>query len=290
MLENTREQARDPAAFQIIKMSSDKRRTRPMEVLCLGLPRTGTMSIQHALRALGYQNVFHCDPPTLFPRPKFAHKWLAMTRKKFIDHQPITSAEIEDTLWEFDACTDVPPPYFWREMLDAYPDAKVILIERHVESWYQSFVVNLMLAMDHSRAAWWHMNFAEPVLDRREAAMIRAVNLAYFQAASMQELAANAREVYARHYREIREECEKRGRPILDYQLGSGWEPLCAFLGKPVPKDAEFPRLNDQAALQKDIDAAQWAMVRAAAWRVLEWTSTLGAVVGAGAWWYMRRR
>jgi hypothetical protein len=35
---------------------------------------------------------------------------------------------------------------------------------------------------------------------------------------------------------------------LLVYRLGDGWEPLCKFLGKPVP-DEPFPRINDLASL-----------------------------------------
>ena len=27
--------------------------------------------------------------------------------------------------------------------------------------------------------------------------------------------------------------------------MKQGWDPLCQFLGKPVPKDVPFPRTND---------------------------------------------
>jgi hypothetical protein len=39
---------------------------------------------------------------------------------------------------------------------------------------------------------------------------------------------------------------------LLEYTIGSGWKPLCDFLGKPVPGE-EFPRLNDTAAFQERI-------------------------------------
>jgi hypothetical protein len=31
---------------------------------------------------------------------------------------------------------------------------------------------------------------------------------------------------------------------LLEYNVGSGWEPLCAFLGCEVPKDKPFPNCN----------------------------------------------
>lgn len=37
---------------------------------------------------------------------------------------------------------------------------------------------------------------------------------------------------------------------LLVMQLGDGWEPLCRFLGKPIP-DEPFPRANDSASVNK---------------------------------------
>ncbi|GAA2145716.1 hypothetical protein GCM10009727_46430 [Actinomadura napierensis] len=33
---------------------------------------------------------------------------------------------------------------------------------------------------------------------------------------------------------------------LLEFEAAQGWEPLCAFLGVPVP-DEPFPRSNDRA-------------------------------------------
>jgi hypothetical protein len=35
---------------------------------------------------------------------------------------------------------------------------------------------------------------------------------------------------------------------LLTYDVAQGWEPLCAFLGVPVP-DEPFPRINAQQEL-----------------------------------------
>ncbi|KAI1104090.1 hypothetical protein F4804DRAFT_308213 [Jackrogersella minutella] len=36
-----------------------RERTKPMQVLCVGLPRSGTESLQHALLKLGYDHTLH---------------------------------------------------------------------------------------------------------------------------------------------------------------------------------------------------------------------------------------
>jgi hypothetical protein len=33
---------------------------------------------------------------------------------------------------------------------------------------------------------------------------------------------------------------------LLEYSVAQGWQPLCAFLGRPVPDGVPFPVLNDR--------------------------------------------
>jgi hypothetical protein len=42
---------------------------------------------------------------------------------------------------------------------------------------------------------------------------------------------------------------------LLEWQVEEGWEPLCTFLGKEVPKEP-FPRTNDGAGFDKKIEDA----------------------------------
>jgi hypothetical protein len=41
----------------------------------------------------------------------------------------------------------------------------------------------------------------------------------------------------------------------LDFDIRDGWEPLCNFLGKPVP-DVEFPKVNDSEAFKELVSVA----------------------------------
>lgn len=37
------------------------------------------------------------------------------------------------------SCVDWPSAYYWRELVDFYPEARVVLTYRSAESWWQSF-------------------------------------------------------------------------------------------------------------------------------------------------------
>lgn len=47
-------------------------RTKPMEVLCVGYPRSGTESLQHALLMLGYDYTYHVRPYQICYIPIFS--------------------------------------------------------------------------------------------------------------------------------------------------------------------------------------------------------------------------
>ena len=66
-----------------------------------------------------------------------------------------------------------------------------------------------------------------------------------FGARDTKEYRRNARDVYKRHYAEIRALLKDQPDRLLEYKLGSGWKPLCDFLGVPIPQDEEFPRINE---------------------------------------------
>jgi hypothetical protein len=40
-----------------------------------------------------------------------------------------------------------------------------------------------------------------------------------------------------------------RQKSFLVFEAKEGWEPLCNFLGKPIP-DVPYPRVNDNAEFQ----------------------------------------
>ena len=51
--------------------------------------------------------------------------------------------------------------------------------------------------------------------------------------------------VFARHVQAVRETIAPDR--LLVFDVKEGWEPLCAFLGVPVPKGESFPHVNDSA-------------------------------------------
>lgn len=129
----------------------------------------------------------------------------------------------------------------------AYPDAKVVLVERDVESWYRSFesmtdemynpIVRVLRVLDPQVLGPTATLFNYVYRDRR----------GFCRTDDNEELKGIARTLYREHYERIRRTCP--GWRLLDFRLADGWGPLYEFLGKGVPA-VPLPRLNEGAALK----------------------------------------
>jgi hypothetical protein len=202
----------------------------------------GSSSITEALTILGFKDVHHgitasprdwalisdaCD--AVFPvLPTYTGK--TMTREDW------------DRLFgPCEAITDM-GSFFALQLIEAYPDAKVILVERDVDSWHRS-VEEAIIDTTWGWRADFFTCFLAPLFGGRTGLAIRNVLLGFFEAMNVSELRRNAKDKYRRHYAEIR--AAVAPERLLNFDLADGWEPLCLFLGKPVP-DVPFPRNNSR--------------------------------------------
>lgn len=115
---------------------------RPLEVLALGLGRTGSESLGRALDEIRYGEVYH-GYKLLGKDISSALQWvrfgLAKYSTKHRNPSVFTRQAFDRVIGHCGAVTDLPTAGFAVEMLRAYPDAKVILNRRRdVDAWYES--------------------------------------------------------------------------------------------------------------------------------------------------------
>ncbi|RKU44774.1 hypothetical protein DL546_006729 [Coniochaeta pulveracea] len=136
-----------------------RKRTKPMEVICVGLPRSGTESLQRALLHLGYDHTYH-GWDIVYDEEIHSPGWVALARKKWFGRdasQPspasptITAADFDALLGHSVAVTDAAASCFAAEMIAAYPEAKVVLnMRRDMDAWHASLVKTLV----HVNESW----------------------------------------------------------------------------------------------------------------------------------------
>ncbi|KAJ5367146.1 hypothetical protein N7541_001087 [Penicillium brevicompactum] len=211
-------------------------RVVPMRVLCLGLSRTGTNSLRTALRILGYDETYH-GYEAYFENPRDSWMWLQALKAK-LDGALRRDSILIITL----AVTDVPAACFAEELIHAYPEAKVILTYRDIDAWYNSVMKAIIARVKNP---WSHsmtfflIFFRGPV--RWSRLMALKIWDGYFRGFEV-----NGKQVYKEHYALV--ESLVPEDDLLRYKVQEGWEPLCRFLGQPVP-DVLFPQGNEVAEL-----------------------------------------
>ncbi|KAJ2981493.1 hypothetical protein NQ176_g1983 [Zarea fungicola] len=179
--------------------------------------------------------------------------------------------------------TDVAAP-FAPELIQAYPEAKVVLVIREYDKWQRSFDAGV-LANAFGPVSDFAINFLEAIAGTVTGASSRKVILGYWRARNVHEIRTNMRETYDRHHTQIRKLVPPER--LLEYRLGEGWESLCEFLDKPVPNQ-QFPHVNEAAELQRRIREKITRQVAEAARNLLPWALAI-AVAGVAFWKLYRK-
>ncbi|KAK4888664.1 hypothetical protein LTR27_012450 [Elasticomyces elasticus] len=257
-------------------------RDRPLEVLALGLGRTGTESLALALKELGYGDVYHGWETSEHPGcyPQWVRLGMAKYSQRNKDSALLNCAEFDKIIGHCGAVTDLPTAAFGPEMMRCYPDAKVILNRRDdVDAWYESQKKTI-------NAIFTGWQTILPALF--EPSLFwgwQCVRLVVWAPAG-NDFSRNGKIMYHEHYAKLEAECREQGREWLDWKAQDEWAPLCKFLGKPVP-DSPFPNINAAGNFEKRRGNLHMARSRRA-WRRMVGAGIL-ATLGAGLAWYQIR-
>lgn len=211
--------------------------------------------------------------------------WNAAQDAKFFGKGAIfTRTQWDALLGTFGAVSADPPAVaFAAELMNAYPEAKVILVERDVDDWYRSFntaVIEPSWSPFLNFLGDWDPWLIGPVRDCHFR-WIRG----WWKAESKEEMQAMARKMYRDHYDSVRKNTPKER--LLEYKLGDGWEPLCHFLGKEAP-DVEFPKVNDGDHMKEHMTLMARRSTRTVFLRVGKWLAPM--LIVALGYWLMKTR
>lgn len=187
---------------------------REGKIFGIGLSRTGTASLNEALRLLGF-NVVH------YPDDDITYKELAEGRYRL------------SILSEYDGITDIVAAPFYPQFDEVYPGSKFILTTREEHSWLES--------MKHH---WKGRSVTDKSLDTDS----RTKAMRFYRASAYGAYEFSherMRFVGNRHFKNVHEYFQDRPNSlqVLDIVAGEGWEKLAPFLNKSIPS-VSFPRVN----------------------------------------------
>ena len=212
-----------------------------MQVLAVGTSRSGTDSLRAGLLELGYNHTYHGYDIAMNPSDQKV--WYKLWRKKWHGTDQSHPGDVKITAAEFDqvighavAITDIDAAAFAAELIDAYPDAKVILNNRrNVDAWYDSNMATMVPIMRDwhlwlrswfcAEHFWLRANFYEGIWP------------SFYRG----KFENNAKWVLREHCAMVKGLVPKE--QLLEWGPEDGWEPLCTFLGTDIPK-TPFPNGN----------------------------------------------
>jgi hypothetical protein len=224
-----------------------------MKVIGAGLPRTATLTQKISLEMLGIAPCYHMV--NVLADLSLAPQWAAAFDG---------NADWDGIFAGHQASVDWPGSFFWRELIDYYPEAKVLLSVRDGQAWATSMKNTIwgvfyddVLMRDLSNARskidpGWH-DYIELMKSMWQKSGLLGEMTGVFDPAVL----ASAME---RHNQEVRDAVP--AERLLEWRPADGWGPLCAFLDVPVPQ-APIPHVNDSAMFAGRIVEGSLAVLNA---------------------------
>lgn len=204
-----------------------------MTVIGTGVGRTGTYSLKLAINRLGLGPCHHMEA-VIQNMPIQVPLWAAALAGR---------ADWDGIYHGFNSAVDWPSAAFFHELVKTYPSARFVLTHRDPENWADSFgstIYQVIAKREHfppQMQAWLAMACGVVVRSGFPAGLDREGLIKAFVAHN---------------------EAVKATIPsdrLMIYQVKDGWDPLCRFLGIPVPAEP-FPRSNSRDEFWKRLGGA----------------------------------
>ena len=194
-----------------------------LQIIGAGFGRTGTNSLKLALGRLGFGPCHHMfevrDNPGQLPN------WEAAARGETVDW--------DDVFHGYRSQVDWPGARYWRELVQHFPEAKVILSVRDPDAWFDS--VQATIAPFIAARGTHASPHANAIAEMAYQAIVAQL---FDDRMSERD---HATRVFREHVAQVQSEIP--AERLLTFDLRDGWQPLCEFLGVEVP-EIPFPRTN----------------------------------------------
>jgi hypothetical protein len=215
-----------------------------MKVIGAGLPRTATTTQMIALEQLGFAPCYHMRD-LLGDLEKGLPLW---------ERAAEGERDWEEIFGDARSTVDWPSARYYRELMDHYPEAKVLLSVREGEGWVRS-MHETVWGIFHGDSVIHHVSEAQAVVDplwRRYIALMNRMNWDEETGVLAGDTYSDVGllEVMNRWNGEVKSTVP--AERLLVWDPREGWAPLCEFLGVDVPTEP-LPRVNDTASFKEGI-------------------------------------
>lgn len=180
------------------------------KVFCIGLSKTGTTSLDSALRALRFRTV-HYD---------------------FTNLNRIANGDIEvNDLKDIDAISDITVALNYKKLDSLFPGSKFIFTERDMDSW--------LISCEKSFSKDILKRYHTPREKNKLSIFKKVYNTSYYDKDKFIK-------AYIKHKEDVEKYFKNRTGDILFFNIfeGDEWDKLCGFLRGKIIEKKPFPNLN----------------------------------------------
>jgi hypothetical protein len=206
-----------------------------MKVIGAGMPRTGTLTQKVALEMLGLGPCYHMVDV-------LADLDQAALWEEALDGR----ARWQRIFSGFQSTVDWPGGFFYRELIDVHPEAKVVLSVREPAAWERS-MRQTVWSVRHGESLMRLLSSAQACVNPRWAGFLNMIDRLLWEGegtfAASNDEPQQMIETMKRHNEAVRSVVP--AERLLVWSVTEGWEPLCEFLEVPIP-DVPFPHVNDR--------------------------------------------
>ena len=203
----------------------------PLKLIGAEFGRTGTLSMKLALEQIGLGPCHHMME--VFGKPDHIALWQAAADGESVDWEEVFEG--------YRSAVDWPVCYFWKELAELYPHAKLLLTRRDPQKWYDSASNTIFKGL----ASTGEENDRESLDSQRRMVNKLIVDNTFDGDLTDREAAID---VFNKHNQEVIDTIDPKR--LLVFEASQGWEPLCEFLGVDIP-DTAYPRTNTTEDFQK---------------------------------------
>jgi Sulfotransferase domain len=241
-----------------------------MKVIGAGLPRTATLTQKVALEMLGFGPCYHM-----------------VNVLGDLDLVPVWRAALDgDADWHkifegFESSVDWPGSYYYKELMEIWPDAKVLLSERDPASWERSMQATIVDVLE-ADSLTCHLSKAAGLINPKWQAYSEMMIEMWKRFGVLDESGTwgHFQEEFNRHNEEVKQTVPSDN--LLTWQAADGWEPLCEFLKVDVPGQP-LPHTNDAQVFASRVNDMSVSTINAWHEQVQAESAQNGAGQGAGS-------
>ena len=205
-----------------------------IKVIGAGFGRTGTASVRTALEKLGFDKCYHMYE--IINNQSRAKTWHYASSGKYVNWDNVFDG--------YQAMVDWPSCTFYKELIEKYPEAIVILTIRDPDEWYKS-TYETIYSLSKTIPKW--LTWFSPTARSMKGMLFSIIWDGTFHGKF--EDKEYAKTVFKQHIDDVKRTVSQE--KLLIYKVTEGWRPLCEFLKVKVPEGEPFPRINDLEDFQK---------------------------------------